>query len=195
MTGKFFTRRIWFLVAVVLLLIAAAGCSGSAPPVRQASSPKSLPDLEVYFPRSGQDPALVLADLYGSSKKNLDIAAYSLTHPQIVKAIADAHRRGVQVRIITDAGEAKNDSQKHALNTLRLAGIPVKVNTHSGLMHLKMSIVDDQAATTGSYNYTRSASDKNDEMFVVVRDAAFVKACRNEFEKMWTDNRNFSFLE
>ncbi|KHO63263.1 phospholipase D [Thermoanaerobacter sp. YS13] len=152
----------------------------------------SVKGIQVYFPRAGQDPAPVLANLIKQSHSSCDVAIYSLTNPDIVKALVEAHKRGVNVRVITDRKEAENKVQKHAVNVLLMAGIPIKVNTHPGLMHLKMTVIDGKTATTGSYNYTRAASKENDEMFVVITDPNFVEACQTEFDRMWTDNENFA---
>ncbi|RDV80753.1 phospholipase D family protein [Ammonifex thiophilus] len=151
--------------------------------------------MEVYFPRAGQDPAPVLCGLIERAQSSCDVAIYSLTHPDIVKALVQAHKRGVKVRVITDREQAQGNVQKHAVNTLLLAGVPVKVNTHPGLMHLKMTVIDGKVATTGSYNYTKAASEKNDEMFVVVKDPGFVKSCQAEFDRMWADTRDFHSLK
>lgn len=185
------------LLALLLLTANITGCA------RNVSIPNSSPSTGtpgsgrpvVYFPRAGQDPAPVLAGMYNGAKKNLDVAVYSLTHPQIVKAIINAHKRGVQVRVITDREQAAGKSQKHAIAALLLAGVPVMVNEHSGLMHLKMSIIDGRVATTGSYNYTWSASERNDEMLVVSADPSFVKACQTEFDDMWPDQKKFTRLK
>ena len=56
---------------------------------------------------------------------------------------------------------------------------------HSGLMHLKVSIIDDQTVTTGSYNYSEDASTRNDEVLVVLRDPTMAKAWEAEFNAMW----------
>jgi phosphatidylserine/phosphatidylglycerophosphate/cardiolipin synthase-like enzyme len=42
----------------------------------------------------------MLIDVINSAKETLDIAIYSLTHPDIVAAIKEAKKRGVVVRII-----------------------------------------------------------------------------------------------
>ncbi|WP_051275936.1 phospholipase D family protein [Desulfovirgula thermocuniculi] len=193
------TRSKFLWLVVLLVILAVAGCAGkaatSASPPPAGSQPGSAASFSVYFPRAGQDPAPVLCELYGKANQTLDVAIYGLTHPEIVKAIVDAHKRGVKVRVITDREQAESTVQKHAISTLLLAGIPVKENTHSGLMHLKMSIIDGAIATTGSYNYTKSASEKNDEMLVVIKDPAFVKICQEEFARMWADEKNFVSLE
>jgi phosphatidylserine/phosphatidylglycerophosphate/cardiolipin synthase-like enzyme len=152
-----------------------------SPPTVQAGEP----EIQAFFPRAGQDPAPVLVKLYSGASTSLDIAIYSLTHPDIVKAIGDARQRGVQVRVITDNEQAAGNTQKHAVDDLLTLGIPVKVNLHSGLMHLKMSVIDGKIATIGSYNYTLSASQQNDEIMAVVTQPAFVKSCQDEFNRLW----------
>jgi phosphatidylserine/phosphatidylglycerophosphate/cardiolipin synthase-like enzyme len=127
----------------------------------------------------------------GSAKQSLDIAIYSLTKPDIVKAIQQAKKRGVEVRIITDQQEAHNRTQEEALKMLKNEGIPIKVNTHQGLMHLKVTIADKSVVTTGSFNYSTSASTTNDEVLVVIRDPAIAKAWDEQFERMWNDRGNF----
>lgn len=122
------------------------------------------------------------------------MAIYSLTHPDIVQALVNAKKKGITVKVITDKTEAKNKYESHALNALMLVGIPVKVNTHSGLMHLKLSIIDGEIATTGSYNYTKSVSIRNDEMLVVSRNPGFAQSCQQEFDQMWNDQGEFKDL-
>ena len=187
------------LVGLVLVLITS--CSNLIPIATESitSSLPSIPSistpvvtttiqsnqLQTYFPRSGDSPDKVLASLYGSSIQTLDIAIYSLTYPSIVKAIGDAHKRGVKVRVISDKTQAAGKSQTVAIDDLLTIGIPVKVNTHSGLMHLKISIIDSRIATTGSYNYSAGATKDNDEVLVVISELGFVLRCSSEFEKLW----------
>ncbi|MGA9048393.1 MAG: phospholipase D-like domain-containing protein [Dehalococcoidia bacterium] len=156
----------------------------------QSPSTQSTPAIQAgepgaFFPRAGQDPAPILVNLYNGASTSLDVAIYSLTHPDIVKAIGDAKQRGVRVRVITDKEQAAGNTQKHAMNDLLNLGIPVKVNIHSGLMHLKMSMIDGKTATIGSYNYTLSASQQNDEVMAVVTQPAFVNSCQDEFNRLW----------
>jgi len=176
------------IIAVItgVLLLLSASCLAAAPlhvPAQPAAAGAS--SFQVLFPRQGQDPAPVLVGLYENASTSLDIAIYSLTHPYIVKAIGDAQQRGIRVRVISDSDAAGSNVQKHAINDLLSLGVPVKINRHDGLMHLKMSIIDGKVATVGSYNYTLSASRDNDEVLVVMRDHAFVDKCRDEFNRMW----------
>ena len=68
---------------------------------------------------------------------------------------------------------------------LKHEGIPVKIDTASSLMHHKFLVVDNQKVLTGSYNWTRSASEINNENIVVTDNARIVKAFSEEFERLW----------
>lgn len=185
---------VWLIpILLFVSVLVAESCMGFIPvqpvevqiPKYVDSVPIQSNQLQTYFPRSGDEPDKVLTALYLSSTSSLDVAIYSLTYPSIVKGIVDAHKRGVRVRVISDKTQASGKSQTVAIDSLLLVGIPVKVNTHSGLMHLKMSIIDKSVATTGSYNYSAGATDSNDEMLVVISEPSFVLRCSSEFEKLW----------
>ncbi|MDI3329081.1 MAG: phospholipase D family protein, partial [Alicyclobacillaceae bacterium] len=169
-----------------------AGCGTAALPSDHTASTQTAAgaptQIDWAFTRAGQHPEKKLEDVIGSAKQSLDIAIYSLTKPDIVKAIEQAKKRGVAVRIITDQQEAQNRTQQEALKILKNAGIPIKVNTHKGLMHLKVTIADKAVVTTGSFNYTTAASTDNDEVLVVIRDPAMAQAWDGEFERMWNDS-------
>ncbi len=138
------------------------------------------------FTRAGQHPDQLLESTFADAHHTLDIAVYSLTDYGIVDAIVAAKKRGVDVRIITDREESRQWYEARELRYLAEYHIPIKINTHSGLMHLKVSIVDDRVVTTGSYNYSEDASTRNDEVLVVLRDSAMAKAWETEFNAMWT---------
>jgi len=70
---------------------------------------------------------------------------------------------------------------------LLLAGIPIKINRHDGLMHMKQVVVDDQVNTSGSMNQTSSAALYNDERLDILSDAASTQRAKEKFLKMWDD--------
>ena len=147
------------------------------------------------FTQADQQPERQLIGLIDGARETLDIAIYSLTHPDIVQAIKNAHLRGVAVRVITDRTQSSGKSQKEALKLLGSAGIPLKINTHDGLMHLKMTIADRQKASTGSFNYSKAASTRNDEIFMVIDNAEIAGAFADEFEHMWNDEDDFETVD
>lgn len=178
--------------------------SKTAQGVAQSPQPTATPQVksdqpqtkdEYYFTKADQHPEKALIDVINSSTQTLDIAIYSLTHPEIVAAIKEAKKRGVAVRIISDKIQSAGKSQTEAMKLLGSAGIPMKINKHSGLMHLKVTIADKKIATTGSYNYSKSASTDNDEVLMVIRNEDIAKSFTEQFEKMWNDIKGFETLD
>jgi phosphatidylserine/phosphatidylglycerophosphate/cardiolipin synthase-like enzyme len=170
--------------------VVSAARSFSATKVTSDSIPVN--SLTCYFPREGQAPAPALINVIKSAKKSLDMAIYSFTDTSIADAVIADKKRGVTVRVVTDKTEAQNSYQKAVLNSLKKAGIPVKLNTHQGLMHLKVTVVDGSICTTGSFNYTAAAENQNDEVFIVVNNAATAAKFEAEFERMWNDAKNYT---
>ncbi|WP_205703203.1 MULTISPECIES: phospholipase D family nuclease [Acutalibacteraceae] len=199
-------KRLFTLILTVTLALGISGCSAfhdtasqlfsqmenvPAAPVSAAVSGSSV---SVYFPRAGQDAEGKLIEEIGSAEKRLDVAIYSFTDKKVADAIAGDKKRGVAVRLISDKECSGASSQKACLKIVKNAGIPVKVNSHSGIMHLKVSIIDDSSVTTGSYNYTASAQKKNDENLVVVANETIAGEYEKEFDRMWNDTKNYTFL-
>jgi phosphatidylserine/phosphatidylglycerophosphate/cardiolipin synthase-like enzyme len=192
--GGFIVKRTILVSALVLSL---AGCSVAAKgdsvqhPTTTTQAAAANDQIQYAFTQADQHPEKMLVDVITSAKSNLDIAIYSLTQKDIVGAILDAKKRGLAVRIITDHQEAQNKSQAEALKKLKAAGIPIKQNKHSGLMHLKVTIADKSVLTTGSFNYTAAASTTNDEVLMVVHDPKMAEDWDAQFERMWTDTKEF----
>ncbi|QZA32199.1 phospholipase D-like domain-containing protein [Hydrogenibacillus sp. N12] len=174
------------LGAVVAIFSYLAGIA-SAPAV-----PAFLPKADgVYFTRAGEHPERAVIGLIDGAEKTLDVAVYSLTHDGIVQAIRRAKARGVAVRVITDAEQVQGKAQNAAVRALLSDGIPVKVNEHSGLMHLKLAIADGRRASVGSFNFTKAASTQNDEIVVLLSDPEAVRHMAREFDRLWNDREAF----
>jgi phosphatidylserine/phosphatidylglycerophosphate/cardiolipin synthase-like enzyme len=146
--------------------------------------------IEIYY--APEDlPVERLATLYAEAKRSLYVAVYRLTAPPIVKALLDAKKRGVDVRVLTDREGLDDPKVQSALTTLHLAGIPIRVNRHDALMHLKQSVLDEAVNTSGSMNYTGSANRYNDERLDVIRDHAITVKAKEKFLTMWQDEERF----
>jgi phosphatidylserine/phosphatidylglycerophosphate/cardiolipin synthase-like enzyme len=168
------------LAAAVWLAAALAG-----PPC-----PGAAADIEIYY--APEDlPGERLASLYGKARRYVYVAIYGITYPPIVKALVAAHKRGVDVRVITDREKLNDPKQRAAVETLSLAGIPIKVNRHENLMHLKQAVMDDEINTSGSMNQTGSGNRYNDERLDVFTDPVTSIKARDKFLAMWKDTERY----
>jgi len=137
---------------------------------------------ESAFSPHGGSLALVLKSVQ-NAKQTIRIAAYSFTSKPISQALIDAHRRGVDVKVIADA-----KSNKHYTTFLAHQGIPVRVNDHYAVMHNTFMVIDGRHVQTGSFSYTGAAADKNAENVLVVRDCHDLASHYvEEWHRLWEE--------
>jgi phosphatidylserine/phosphatidylglycerophosphate/cardiolipin synthase-like enzyme len=107
---------------------------------------------------------------------------YALTSREIVTALVNARRPGIDVRVIVDRSQLEEDrSDTYAVGRLTAGGVTILVDTVPGLMHNKVMIVDGETVATGSFNYTWSAEYKNAENLVLIHDPALAA----EYTQNW----------
>lgn len=194
---KFRFRRSSLLALIAAALIAYGYFSGSGPQ-GSARAPAVAPvavsgDSSIEGPYfSDREPVAdrIIAAV-NHSRHNVDIAVYSITQPEIAAAIESAHRRGVEVRIVTDAGQAFDRHSETGY--LKSSGIPIRLSGGfrgaRSLMHNKFAVFDGEMAETGSYNWTTSASSYNFENAVFIRDPKVSARYEAEFQHLWAQAR------
>ena len=120
--------------------------------------------------------------------KSLDICLFTITDNLISGTITDVFRKGIATRIITD--DEKIMDRGSDIFRFKHEGIQVKIDTDKSLMHHKFAIIDRLNVITGSYNWTRTASESNNENIIVTDNYRIVEAYIDEFERLW-DEMNF----
>lgn len=146
--------------------------------------------IEVYYAPE-DEPLTKLTKIYDHASRYIYVAVYGLTSPLAVKGLVDAKKRGLDVRVITDHQRLDDQKQQTAVETLHLAGIPILVNQHDGLMHLKQVVIDDEINASGSMNHTGSGNRYNDERLDIIRDRAVTARARDKFLAMWSDDQRY----
>lgn len=124
-----------------------------------------------------------IASLLNQAKQRVEICVFTVTDDRISEAISDAHKRGVQIRIITD--DDKSEDLGSDVRRLRDQGIDVRMDRSAFHMHHKFAIFDGGKLLNGSYNWTRGAAEKNEENFVITGDPRLVHSFSKVFEKLW----------
>ncbi|KAM0728797.1 Mitochondrial cardiolipin hydrolase [Formica fusca] len=119
-----------------------------------------------------------------SATDTLDICMYFFTCLPLVKAIINAHKRGVVVRIVLDESMTQNDGSQTMC--FYKEGIKPKFKQLDVLMHHKFVIIDNNILITGSTNWTMAAFFGNFENLMVTNESGLVKPFINEFENIWT---------
>ena len=120
-----------------------------------------------------------------SAEKNVHVMIYSLTKEEIAEAITKARKRGLDVRVVMDKTQAAGPYSKDEFLTEH--GVPVKLVDPEGyaIMHHKVTIVDSQAFSTGSFNYSENADSGSAENLLIVYNDEMAQRMEREFEALW----------
>lgn len=123
------------------------------------------------------------------SLRQLKICVFTISDDHITRAILNAHKKGVAVKIITD--NDKLSDRGSDIRELARAGIPVKTDVSTNHMHHKFMIADDRSVITGSYNWTISAARFNHENILLTKEAGVVESYRKGFDQLWNEMVDF----
>lgn len=119
----------------------------------------------------------------GNAKHYIYIPIFFITQKELIQPLINAHNRGVEIKIINDATNARAKYSIH--NTLRENGITVKTENYAGKMHMKSIIIDDELTITGSMNFTKSGNNYNDENVLIIKDKVITRYMKNSFLYLW----------
>ncbi len=151
-------------------------------------------EVRIYFsPNGGCEDAIIEA--LSHAKKEIDVAMYAFTSRNLARALVNAQRRGVRVKVVLD-GSFDQENQYSKGEFLRRNGIPVKLvsprgewgraREWEGKMHNKFAVIDDSTVITGSYNWTATAERVNHENLLIFTEAPEVaSAYLREFRLLW----------
>lgn len=139
-------------------------------------------EVEVLFsPDDGVARRII--DLLSGAQHTIEFLAFSFTSDPIGEVLLERSRAGVSVRGVVDAGQVSAAGAEFA--GLRGAGLDVRLDGNEGYMHHKVLIVDGQVVLLGSYNFTRSAEEYNDEAVLIVHDPEVAGQFLQEFERIY----------
>ena len=114
-----------------------------------------------------------------------DAAAPDDPAPALLRALAAAAKRGVDVRIVLDYGRNRSTGEiepTHAVAQAWLAahGVRVVLDELELTTHVKAVVVDERWVVLGSHNWTRSAITRNREVSLLFDDPALAAILTRE---------------
>ncbi len=142
----------------------------------------TLAKTEVYFSLYDNPQKEIIKNI-NQAEAFINIAMYIFTDREIALPLAKAHERGVKVRLYLDKDQV--DYKYSQSRLLIQKGIKTRISTNNYIMHNKFAIIDNRILLTGSYNWTFSANNRNDENLMVIDDPEIIEIFQNQFEKLW----------
>jgi phosphatidylserine/phosphatidylglycerophosphate/cardiolipin synthase-like enzyme len=108
---------------------------------------------------------------------------YTLTDPEVIAQLVEAHRRGAMVRVLLDPNQSYN---LHSYAVLRAGGVGVRWYPvpRGVLLHAKIGLFDGELVL-GSANWTLSGLGVNHELDIETRDPAAVALYAARFAADW----------
>lgn len=121
--------------------------------------------VEVFFSPDGGCTDAIVKNI-GEAQKSVLVQAYFFTSTPIAKALVEAKKRGLDVRVILDKSQITGNYS--SADFLVHGGVPVWIDSQHAVAHNKVIILDDSTVLTGSFNYTSGAEKNNAENLVVL---------------------------
>lgn len=138
--------------------------------------------VEILFsPDDGVERRLL--ELLGQAEHSIEFLAFAFTSAQLAEAMLDRAREGVEVRGVFD--EEQSGGAGSAYQAMREAGLDVRLDANRGDMHHKVILIDRAIVVTGSYNFSRSAEEQNDENVLILHAAPIAAEYLIEFERVF----------
>ncbi len=141
--------------------------------------------IEVYFsPDDGVDEHLI--DLIQSAEQSIYFMAFSFTSDSIAEAILERAQNGVIVAGVLEESQVESNIGSD-YDRFRQAGLDIRLDGNPRNMHHKVIIFDEKTVVTGSYNFSNSAENVNDENVLVFYDPQISDLFITEFERIFAD--------
>jgi phosphatidylserine/phosphatidylglycerophosphate/cardiolipin synthase-like enzyme len=138
--------------------------------------------LDVFF--SPDDGVLAkLVPLLEGAQKSIYFLAYSFTSNQLGEIVRQKAAEGLTVAGVMDDEQIRSN-QGTEFDPFRQDDLDVRKDGIDGLMHHKVFIIDESIVAFGSYNFSQSAEERNDENLIIVYSPVIAEQFLLEFQRV-----------
>jgi phosphatidylserine/phosphatidylglycerophosphate/cardiolipin synthase-like enzyme len=125
-----------------------------------------------------------LLELLVAARESLEVEAEVMADKEIRRALTEAQRRGVRVRVVMSPPEPEETTYA-GLVELSGAGVGVRLVTNP-YIHAKSILVDRERAYVGSINFTATSMDQNRELGLITTTPAAIQQLEAAFDADWS---------
>ncbi len=142
--------------------------------------------IETYFaPEDGVGIENRLVQVIGSAQKSVRVMAFSFTLDAVGAALIDRLQNGVAVEgVFETTGSLQGQMPK-----LACAGANVRQDGNPDILHHKVFIIDEQMVVMGSFNFSNSARDDNNENLLIINNPEIAAAFLAEWQARFNEGR------
>ncbi len=143
--------------------------------------------VEIYFSPGGGE-AKRIVELIRGAQESINFMAYTFTSNDIGDAVREKALAGITVMGVMEADQISS-SQGTEYDPFMQAGLDVRQDGNEGQMHHKVIIIDNSIVITGSYNFTASAEENNDENVVIIFNPDVASKYLDEFKRVYDQSQ------
>lgn len=144
-------------------------------------APVEFEFVTVSFSRP-EDTSSLLQYWIGKANVTIQLMVMLITQDELASSLIDAHERGVDVDVIIDDDWYSSPGSDY--QDILDAGIDIRGDERGGFMHHKVMIIDGYIVVTGSYNWSASAEDSNDENLLILKSTVIATEYLEEFDRI-----------
>lgn len=175
-----------WIVAAFGSVVASMGRTGDMGSGFSGAAPQAQV-LEAGFSPEGGGEALVLKAI-NAARAGIHVATGGLVSTAIAKALIEAKRRGVDVRVIVGEGGAQFKPDSAVLSLLANADILIRTVARRGLRQDSFLVVDQRTVQTGSFDYGTAATRGSSENVILIWNnpdlaEAYLRHWRRNFDE------------
>lgn len=139
--------------------------------------------IDISFSRT-EDTSSLLQYWIDRANETIRLMVMCITQDELAEALVEAHNRGIDIEIYID--NLYVSSSGSDFSYIQDAGIDIRSDDRSAYMHHKVMIIDAHIVVTGSYNWSASAEDRNDENIIILDSISIAEIYMEEFNRLWT---------
>ena len=124
-----------------------------------------------------------LASLLSGAEESIHFLAFSFTSNELGAIVREKAEAGLTVAGVMD-DEQISSNQGTEYDPFKQADLDVRIDGNAGQMHHKVFIVDEKIVVIGSYNFSQSAEERNDENTIIVYNELIAEQFMLEFERV-----------
>ncbi len=142
--------------------------------------------LEVYF--APEDHVIDrIIEKVNAAQTSMKFMAFSFTENALGEAVLRRVAGGLHVEgVVENTGSVTQWSE---LPKFFCAGLDVRQDGNPYMLHHKVIILDDRITIIGSFNFSGSATDTNDENLMIIDDPGIAAAYLAEYQRRFAEGR------
>ena len=137
----------------------------------------------LFSPDDGVLSALI--PLLSSAAQSFYFLTFSFTSNELGDIVRKKAEDGLDIGGVMDEGQIKSN-QGTEFDPFRQADLDVLIDGIDGQMHHKVFIIDEKIVVLGSYNFSQSAEQRNDENLIIVYNEKIAEQFEKEFQRVST---------